>query len=296
LLAFAKTRTRTALCYSFAGNRDGSRLTLTQSLQQGDVAKIDLVLSGLFASLHRSWYSRGVIRGHRDICGRYLKRFFGGPHHQSAQQDETALAVCAARYFKARKKDGGYVIGGEWFPSPYKVLFASGLQLPWHSCILHGDLNTDNILIGEGGGPDRAGDRTSIKLIDFLHTGRGHVFEDLASVEQSIRINYPPHAGKQRALKKNKAFSEILETERAIALRQPQKGKDPYAASIRKVRAAAVRYFGKIEDDAAWDVTIAALGLRLMQATDLTHVARARIVAAALWSAKVLADEHQSVE
>ena len=71
---------------------------------------------------------------------------------------EAALAACAKRYFGARQKDGGYLIGEDWFPSPCRVLFESDRKRPYHSAILHGDLNTDNIVI--------ARDRRRVTLIE----------------------------------------------------------------------------------------------------------------------------------
>lgn len=270
LLAFAATRDRAALCYSFA---EGT--TLTEYLQRGDVAKIDLVLSRLFASLSRTWSAPHLIRAQRDIGRYYLERFFASKN--AAVKDETALFACAERYFKAKQKGGGAVIGGDWFPSLCKVLFAAERARNWHSCILHGDLNTDNIVIAS----------KDVRLIDYQKTGRGHVFQDMAFLEESVRINYPA--------KGKVSFAAILETESAIALgqrhtnKQPS-NKDPYVASIRNIRAAAARTFGRVENETTWNVAIAALGLRLMQATDLTHIARARITASALWAAKVLAE------
>ena len=118
-------------------------------------------------------------------------------------------------------------------------------------------------------------------LVDFLKTGRGHVYEDLVALEASVRINYPPDA----------SFGEILETERRIALGLRLPRNDPYSASIRKVRDAALRHFGRVEDDANYHFAVAAIGLRLMRALDLSHIARARITASALWAAKVVAGE-----
>jgi hypothetical protein len=153
------------------------------------------------------------------------------------------------------------------------LLFASKRKRAYHSCILHRDLNTDNIVV--------AHDPDCVTLIDFQKTGRGHVYEDLVALEASVRINFPPAA----------SFSEILETERLIALARQQPRTDPYAVSIRKIRHAAFSYFGRLEDEANYQFAVAAVGLRLMQAIDLPEFARARITAGALWAAKALTGE-----
>lgn len=290
LLGFAATRARAALCYAFVGGRDGNRLeTLTDYLQQGDGAVLNRVLRRIFDPLRDTWYSPAMIRRERDIARYYLKRYFAGK--RGAAKDEAILAACAARYFKAKWSDGGYRIGAVWFPSPYTVLFDTGPQSPktrrpYRSCILHGDLNTDNIVVaerrsGDHGAPDLAQYRRGVTLIDFQKTGRGHVYQDLVSLEASVRINHPLDA----------SFAEIMETERLIALGKRPPGNDPYAAMIRKIRAAALRTFGDVEEAATYHFAVAAIALRLMQATDLSPIARARITISALWAAKALAGE-----
>lgn len=271
LLGFVQTRTHAGLCYSFVGG-DGVD-TLTAYLQRGDTKKLALVLDRIFDRLHDTWYGARSLRRESDIARRYFDRYFTGVRWIT--KTETALHACAARYFNARRREGRIVIGGEIsFPSPRAVLFGSDRKRPYRSCIIHGDLNTDNIVVADA--PAR------VTLIDFQKTGRGHVHEDLVALEASVRINY---------LKDRTApFSDILETERLIALGRRLPG-DPYAAAIRKIRAAALRYFSPIEDAANYHFAVAAIGLRLMRATDLSHIARARITASALWATKALAGE-----
>jgi hypothetical protein len=272
LHGFARTRDLAGLCYAFVGGNGGARIdTLTDYLQRGDTSKLDLVLRRIFDSLRATWYSSHLLRHERDIAQRYLDRYFTGERETFAT--ETALRACAERYFDARQSDGRCVIGSMSFPALRALLFASKRKRPYHSCILHRDLNTDNIVVGH--------DPDCVALIDFQKTGRGHVYEDLVALEASVRINFPPDA----------SCSEILETERRIALARRQPRNDPYAASIRTIRHAAFSYFGRIEDAANYQFAVAAVGLRLMQAVDLSDVARARITASALWAAKALALE-----
>src|SRR5262249_50622928 len=272
LLAFGRTRAYSGLCYSFAGRSGGSGIdTLTDCLRRGDAAKVELLLRRIFAPMRDTWYSPALFRAESDIARRYLDRYFTGP--RSTAETEATLRACAARYFNARQKDGRYVIGRLSFPSPRAILFASGRKRSYRSCILHGDLNSDNIVVAD--------DPAGVTVVDFQKTGRGHVHEDLIHIEASVRINYVRDA----------SFSGILEKERLIALGRRGTRNDPYSAAIRKVRDAAFRYFGRVEDDANYHFAVAAIGLRLMRTVDLSHVARARITASALWAAKALARE-----
>ena len=272
LLAFGRTRAYSGLCYSFVGRSEESRVdTLTDCLQRGDATKVGLVVRRIFDPMRDTWYRPALVRAESDIARRYLDRYFSG--RGSTAETEATLRTCAARYFNARQKNGRYVIAGWSFPSPRSTLFASARKRGYRSCILHGDMNSDNIVVADN--------PAGVMLVDFEKTGRGHVLEDLIAVEASVRINYVRDA----------SFSEILEKERLIAFgRQPARN-DPYCASIRNIRDAAFRYFGCVDDEANYHFAVAAIGLRLMLAVDLSHLARARITAAALWASKVLAGE-----
>jgi hypothetical protein len=271
LLGYARTRAHAGLCFAFVGaEHETGVATLTRWLQRGDAAKLDIVLHHLLSRLRRTWYRRAELRAERDIARRYRERYF--PQPRALAQTEAALLACATRYFHARRDGARCVIGALSFPLPRAALFASGHKRPYHSCILHGDLNSDNILVGH--------DPPAVTVVDFQKTGRGHVHEDLLHLEASVRINFPRDA----------AMPEIFDKERHIALGRAPRG-DPYCAAIHQVRDTAQRYFGHIEDEANYPFAVAAIGLRLMQAADLSHTARARITASTLWAAKVLAGE-----
>jgi len=272
LHGFARTRDHSGLCYAFVGGDGAAKVeTLTDHLQRGDTTKMELVLCRIFDSMRDTWYSPHLLRQERDIARHYLDRYFTGEH--DTFETETALRGCAERYFNTRQTNERSVVGTTSFPSLRTLLFASKQTRPYHSCILHRDLNTDNIVV--------AHDPDCVTLIDFQKTGRGHVYEDLVALEASVRINFPPDA----------TFSEIFETERLIALARQQPCNDPYTTSIRKIRDAAFSYFGHLEDEANYQFAVAAVGLRLMRAIDLSHVARARITASALWAAKVFSGD-----
>jgi hypothetical protein len=268
LLGFTEGHGRAALCYAFVG--DGERpQTLTDRLAAGDLAALDLVLTTIFETLCQSWYGSALIEAENDLARYYLGRYF--EDLTAAADTEDMLFDCAARFLGARRRPHGYSIGGTAFPSLCEALFSRRGEYGYRSCILHGDLNTDNVIV------DR--DRRSAWLVDFQHTGRGHIYQDLVSLEASVRINYPPDASP----------GDILEIERLIALDDPRIRVNAYAAAICRIRAAARHFFGPGEQPSAYEFAVATVGLRLMQATDLSDAARARISASALWAAKILA-------
>jgi hypothetical protein len=267
LLGFAQAYGRAALCYSFVG--DGERPeTLTDRFAAGDGAALNFVLSTIFERLRQSWYSSHLIEVETDLARYYLDRYF--EDLTAAAEAEATLFGCASRYFGARPRGEGYSIGEAVFPSVCGSLFSPEGEREYRSCVLHGDLNTDNVIV------DR--NRAFARLIDFQRTGRGHIYQDLVSLEASVRINYPSSV----------PIGDILEIERLIALGEPGTWANGYAVAISHIREAARRIFGFDEGPSAYRFSVAAIGLRLMKATDLSDAARARISASTLWAAKAL--------
>ena len=261
LLGFATTGDQAALCYSFVGTGVSST-TLTEFLARGELKSVDCLLHGVFDR----WYDGRIIHQESDLARRYLDRFF--IERCKAAAAEATLSACANMCFGARPENGGYIVDGTWLPSPHAVLFATGRELPYSSCIIHGDLNSDNIVFADGG--------LVPTLVDFRETGRGHIFEDLVSLELSVRINYPATA----------SWADIFETERRIAAGEWHQSS--YATAIGGIRDAAARYFGQLEDR-TYHYAAAAIGLRVLMIPELSDAARARVTASTLHAARSLA-------
>lgn len=266
LHGFATAHHRAALCYSLLGDGDNPE-TLTDRLAMGDVTPLPLILSSLFEHLHQ-WYSANQTRPDKDLARYYLARYFSDT--SSAILAEATLLGHAAQYFGAQHSAQGYRIHEAEFPAICELLFAGRNARAYTSCIVHGDLNSDNIIL------DRHGKFAG--LVDFQRTGRGHVFQDIVALEMSVRINAPSNA----------SFDDIWEVERLIALGPSPIGSDPYAMAIIGIRETGRRLFGFEEMVANYQFAVATIGLRLMRATDLSDAACARITASALWAATKL--------
>jgi hypothetical protein len=273
LLGFAATHDVGALCYSCASPAGISPRTLTDHLNEGDAQVVRLVLQKLGDGLRRSWYDAAATRLEQCIADRYQRRFFKDP--STILSSEAKLARDAALYFGAGVQSPHYSIDDVVFPSPCAVLFDQLQRLSFRSCVIHGDLNSDNIIASP--------DDDRVHLVDFEHVGEGHVYEDLASIEASIRINYPNAA----------SFTQILECERLIADPCGQGPDNAYAQAVADVRRTAMWLFGSVDDASRYHFAIAAIGLRLMQAIDLQDYARARITASTLWATQALAKRYR---
>jgi hypothetical protein len=267
LLWFAEGNQYSALFYRFVSAATPNFRTITDHIQSNHLHMIDYLLNGLIMSLSRTWYHRTSVKDGTNIVGHYVERYFRDGGRLSDNNDTFSRIIDR---FKLQKKHGGLELGGHLIVTPLQELSRRGNQ-GYKICIQHGDLNTDNILVGE--------DFRSTILIDFEKTGWGHVYEDFVALEFSIRINYPP----------NPALEDILQQERHVSSGLLPDWRDPYVAAIRKIRMAAFGHFGSQERSWTYHFAVVAIGLRLMQATDLSEIARARIAAAMLWALRALA-------
>jgi len=257
LLGFGAAHGRAALCLSLLG-REAKPQTLTDHLAGGDIGAIDLVVPMLFETLHRAWRGLAGQAGGRDLSRYYLDRYFGSPEMASAA--EAALLAHAARHFERYR-----------FPSVCGALFGAGAPRAYASGILHGDLNSDNVIVDRATG--------GVRLVDFQRTGPGHVLQDFVTLEASLRINLPAEI----------PSGDLFEIERLIAMDDPRVQTDPYAAAILSVRAAARALCGAGERGTNYPFALAAVSLRLMRATDLPAFAIPRIAASAFWASQRIA-------
>jgi hypothetical protein len=267
LLGFARARDLGALCYAWVSSPRAPARTLTAHLQGGDAAALTLVLGEIFDPRRPAWGDTGPIRFEGSIARRYRRRFF---KQRSILAGEAILAQDIQKYFAGVKRGTTYAIGDAIFPLTAATLFGEARRLPYRSGLIHGDLNSDNVLV--------APDSGLVNLIDFEHVEDGHAYEDIASIEASVRINYPA----------DRPFAEIFERERLIAENLPMMSNDAYTAAILSVRRAAAAFLPPIDDWCEYHFAVAAQGLRLMHAVDLHDVARARVAASTLWATRAL--------
>src|SRR4029079_10743118 len=129
------------------------------------------------------------------------------------------------------------------------------------SCILHGDLNSNNIIMSD--------DLRNMVFIDFQDSGRGHVYEDFITLESSVRIHHPVCT----------EFMEIYAAEKLLTSRTP--AAPGYAHFVNTIRNAALGNFDDVYRNYLYGV--AAYGLRLMRISAFSNPAKARISASILW-------------
>jgi hypothetical protein len=129
----------------------------------------------------REWYHPDVIEKNKLIGDYYLEEVL---HHTPFKlnneffERQILLSKKAKIELKNDRTKINFVDINKTISNPLNFCQRKAFANDYSSCIIHGDLNGDNIIVGSDG---------NWYLLDYAHTGRGHVFHDFIYLELSIR-------------------------------------------------------------------------------------------------------------
>ncbi len=173
LIGRAETKDYGALCYSFAYNDEEPFKSLTEHLRAGDSDKLRFAIDSIFDPKHQRWYHEKNIEQSQNITKYYFDKWFS---NRNFNEKEFCQII---RKTGSQVHDNKVVINMQQYPKPEGFLLGI-TRNEYKTCICHGDLNSDNILMADKGG---------LTLIDFQNTKRGHIFEDFVVFETCIRLH-----------------------------------------------------------------------------------------------------------
>ncbi len=182
-----------AILFTFAGDLPENIFTFTDYLNENPDIKnkksdIDFDLStekciqSMFSDSvsRREWYHPEVIEK-KQFIGDYYISVLDRPSHQLNEEFFEKQILKSDKAKMNLKNNKSKLI---FTDINYEVLnplnFCQNIPFAdeYSTCIIHGDLNGDNIVVSSEG---------NFYLIDYAHTGRGHVFQDFINLELSIR-------------------------------------------------------------------------------------------------------------
>jgi hypothetical protein len=156
--------------YSFLGAADF--VDFPTFYAKASEREVITALDALFLDTCAPWYENAGPVQLRDIGAEYRTRL-------GCDADNLKVA-----FQKLKNVQGGTsivftsLLGTRKFPNPLRVVSDEQIVYSTHEAVTHGDLNGSNIMV------DRTG---TCWLIDFFHTGPGHVLRDLALLDGAIR-------------------------------------------------------------------------------------------------------------
>jgi CheY-like chemotaxis protein len=176
ILGIGFTKKWGAVCYSFILSDQQKFDSLTYYIKEKKDDIIKFVYNEIFAIDKQKWYR--ITGREKGISKRYFERYFrcGDCSIETSKFKEYIQLFTDAKY-----SDNEIIVNDRKYPIPYESLFGAKIKQEYAICIIHGDLNGNNIIVS---------DNKQILFIDFQDTGFGHVFEDFITLECSIRLNY----------------------------------------------------------------------------------------------------------
>lgn len=264
-----------AVGYAFVFGGEESFYNLTSLIKAQNVDEVQTFIDIIFDDELVNFYNSTRLNSEINAGQHYRERYF-----PDSRMDETQSAFTRI----VQQKFGGSIestkikIGNESFTDPFRVIF-SGRAKKFSLSICHGDLNSDNIICAS---PSR------VAYIDFQDTGPGHLVQDFAALESSIRLNW----NKEETLGRGGAAA-LLKRELAIARRPGRVGqKAGYDKLCVYVRSLARARFASLED---WEYpySIGALSLKLMRVRGLNETQLCRLAACALVATRQLEELDQ---
>lgn len=246
------TKNYGAVVYSFIPGKPGTDFnSLTYYLENGNYEIVDKVLNRIFSVDTQRWYGKQLIGDGQNIIQHYSKRYFRGPKAKSTS-DNIFKKTCTS-LFRTVEDAHKVTVNNINFFSPMYKLFSIPPFETYKTCICHGDLNSNNVIVSNN---------EDVIFIDFQETGRGHVFEDFVTIESSVRL-----LGKS---KEPEDWGEYLQEEIDFAKHNEGKGSKPFQL-ISEIRSLAFKNF----PDAPkrnYHYAVAMFHFRLLRAKNLSQV------------------------
>lgn len=255
-----------AVCYSFilSGKKDFN--SLTYYIEDKNDEMINFVCNEIFSIDKQKWYQ--IIRKEESISKRYFDRYF--PCGDCNTESHRFRTYIQQFFNDAVYSPNEVTVNNQQYPIPFENLFANAEKKnqEYSICIIHGDLNGNNIIISEN---------KQILFIDFQDTGFGHVFEDFIALECSIRLSYPIEVDKSKS-------TDYLNFELNIENDFETSFDSKYKEHINNIRKLAFENF-KTENKKNYYYGLAAYAFRLLR-FDLTDEQKIKITACLLSSLK----------
>lgn len=230
ILAVSEVDRWGAIAYSFAHcGKQGVTKTLTDIFQAGDLDDAIAIVDRIFAATSALWRPvRETAPGHSDIPDRYYRRHLDGESGRLYTLRSALTAMRKAGLIGILDKDSLEIAGKRY--SNFDRVLGEQKSVHGHLSMVHGDLNSNNIIVGENNG---------IALIDFRDAGIGHLFEDIVALEGCVRLYWAWGSASNPLAH----FHDCLASEEALIKGQALSDLNPGWAVIKHIRAMARKRF-----------------------------------------------------
>jgi CheY-like chemotaxis protein len=271
---YIETTHLAAIAYSFMGASNDPLADFGMIYRTRDIEFILKTIDNLFNKTCRVWY--GTLGG---IAPRNLTDAY-------ALLDVPSKLPLIQQFILPYENEGGLVFPAlprESFPHPLTALSHEPYYCATYMCVTHGDMNDRNVLVDHN---------SQAWLIDFRHTGVGHIMRDLAELDVSIRIELlhdtsvtlEQRLQMERTLNKPRRFSDLASLPESCTSDPHSPLEKAYRAVLMLRRLAREKVHNNpLDDFAEYYIALYYLTLNSIRFNSLSTVQREHaIVSSAL--------------
>lgn len=174
LLDYVLGDTLGAVCYSFAGKPSNNIKNISDVFREQQ-EQAEIYLKKLFDVNTKEWMADSNIKREIDIL-EYFQIKYKFRHDDFLKNINSMINLCSLENEKLHK------ILKTTYDKAQALLSGGRVRQTYYSCIVHGDMNSNNVIIDENIDP-------KVILIDYSDTGRGPIALDFAALECSLRLD-----------------------------------------------------------------------------------------------------------
>ncbi len=175
LLDFVLGDTLGAVCYSFAGKPSSNIKNISDVFREKQEEQAEIYLKKLFDVNTKEWMAESNIKKEKDVL-QYFKIKYKFKYDDFLKNINSMINLCSLENEKLQN------ILKTTYDKAKALLSGGRVRQTYYSCIVHGDMNSNNVIIDENIDP-------KVILIDYSDTGRGPIALDFAALECSLRLD-----------------------------------------------------------------------------------------------------------
>jgi hypothetical protein len=165
------------ICYSYAFNDNEGFNSLTYFIRKGELERVNNVIEQIFNPKYKTWYHGTNVKEEKDITKYYHAKWL----NRSSPDNNIRQIILQSGINDTFFNDNQFRINGKRFIMPGPYLTGHPRGGTFLTCICHGDLSSNNILLSDSG---------IVTFIDFQDSGIGHIFDDFIVLELSLRMYF----------------------------------------------------------------------------------------------------------
>jgi hypothetical protein len=272
LLGFISADTIGAICYSFAGRSPTSVCSLRDLFVEAS-KRTSTVLNAMFGPDSQCWYK---IEGEPATVQAFFRDAYALDPPHLLQRIKKILQDVKNSVADVRADREDLIWRSHRICSPAVAIGSNALRTPYATCVVHGDMNANNIIVAQD---------NRVIMIDYRHTAFGPRALDFAALECSLRLDSTEENATIESVlstikEEMSLWKRVWRTPSAKTSRDGGRADstEPFWIQISSQLAGHARSNFPTLTEVEYATTCFAWGLRVIRVQGLTSTQRLRII------------------